>query len=114
VRREIHRALAEATDADADPDRRVWPRALATQLPDEEIAAGLNRSAARAQARGGLLAAAALLERAARLTPGPARQLEPLDRDLARETYLDALGAAILSLHSEHQQRGIGRSSLRT
>jgi DNA-binding CsgD family transcriptional regulator len=164
ARQEVHRALAEATDADVDPDRRAWHRAHATQSPDEEIAAELERSAGRAQSRGGLLAAAALLERAARLTPEPARraerelssaarkrgggaldaalalvasvesgpadelrsakvkqlrgqialdqrravdavrmlvgaarQLEPLDCDLARETYLEALGAAIFS-----------------
>src|SRR5205823_632543 len=75
-RQEIHRALAEATDAGVDPDRRAWHRAHATQLPDEDIAAELEQSAARAQARGGLLAAAALLERAARLTADPARHVE--------------------------------------
>ncbi|MFC6157205.1 helix-turn-helix transcriptional regulator [Kribbella jiaozuonensis] len=161
-RQEIHRALAEATDAEVDPDRRAWHRAQAAPAPDEEIAAELERSATRAQSRGGLLAAAALLERAARLTPDPARRaqrqlaaawrkrdggaldaaltllaevasgpadafraaevthlrgqiafdqrrsteaarllldaaphLEPLDCQLARETYLDALAAAI-------------------
>ena len=73
VRQEAHRALAEATYGEVDPDRRAWHRAHATQSPDEEIAAELEQSAARAQARGGLLAAAALLERAARLTPDPAR-----------------------------------------
>lgn len=164
MRQDAHRALAKATDADADPDRRAWHRAHATRLPDEQIAAELELSAARAQSRGGLLAAAALLERAARLTPDPARRadrelaaawhkrgagaldaafallatieagpsdqlraakvkhlrgqialdqrratdavrllldaarhLEPLDGDVARETYLEALGAAILS-----------------
>jgi DNA-binding CsgD family transcriptional regulator len=164
VRQAVHRALAEATDVDVDPDRRAWHRAHATQSPDEEIAAELEQSAARAQSRGGLLAAAALLERAARLTPDRARRaerelaaawrkrgggaldaalallaaieagpadelraakvkhlrgqialdqrratdavrllvdaaqhLEPLDCDLARETFLEALGAAIFS-----------------
>jgi DNA-binding CsgD family transcriptional regulator len=162
VRQDVHRALAEVTDAGVDPDRRAWHRAQASQSPDEEIAAELEKSAARAQSRGGLLAAAALLERAARLTPdaprravrelaaawrkrdggaldaalallaavdaGPddelraaevkhlrgqiafdqrrgteaagllfdaAQHLESLDGDLARETYLDALAAAI-------------------
>jgi DNA-binding CsgD family transcriptional regulator len=164
VRQAVHRALAEATDVVVDPDRRAWHRAHATQLPDEEIAAELEESAARAQSRGGLLASAALLERAGRLTPDPARRadrelaaawrkrgggaldaalalvaaveagpadelraakvthlrgqvaldqrratdavrvlvdaaqhLEPFDWDLARETYLEALGAAIFS-----------------
>jgi len=161
-RRAAHRALAEATDPDADADRRAWHLACAAPRPDETVAAELERSAGRAQARGGLAAAAAFLERAAALTPDPAqratrslaaaqakvqagafeaavkllgmaeaasldefqraradllraqlafaanrsndapslllqaaKRLEPIDVELARETYLDALNAAL-------------------
>ncbi|WP_406425647.1 ATP-binding protein [Streptomyces sp. NBC_01589] len=164
--REVHRALAEATDPVLDPDRRAWHLARATVRPDEAIAAELEASAGRALARGGAAAAAAFLAHAAVLTPDPrrkatralaaaqaklragapaaardllalarsgaldelgqaradlveartslaasrvdealprllvtARRLVPLDVGLARETFLDALSAAIFAGH---------------
>ena len=72
ARHRVHGALADATDPDLEPDRRAWHRAHATPALDEDVAAELERSAGRAQARGGLAAAAAFLQRAAQLTPEPA------------------------------------------
>jgi DNA-binding CsgD family transcriptional regulator len=72
----VHRALAEAADPQADPDRSAWHRAQAAPGPDEDVAAELEQSAGLARARAGLAAAAAFLERAAALTPDPAQRAE--------------------------------------
>jgi DNA-binding CsgD family transcriptional regulator len=71
-RRDAHRVLAAATDPALDPDRRAWHFAQAASHPDDEVAEALERSAGRAQARGGLAAAAAFLERSTELTVEPA------------------------------------------
>jgi DNA-binding CsgD family transcriptional regulator len=93
----VHRALADATDVQTDPDRRTWHRAQAALGADDQLAAELERSADRAQARGGLAAAAAFLERSAALTPDRAGRTR---RALAaaQAKYLAGLPEAALTL----------------
>ncbi|MFI6603577.1 ATP-binding protein [Nonomuraea sp. NPDC050536] len=72
VRRQAHLALAETLHE--QPDRRVWHRAAATAGADEGVAAELDSAADRARHRGGVAAAIAALEQAARLSEGQDRK----------------------------------------
>ena len=87
-RRAAHLTLATATDAQTDPEHRVWHLAAAATGPDEEVAAALEKAAAKIQARAGLAASAAFLQRSVTLTAEPGRHTER------------ALAAALANLHA--------------
>jgi DNA-binding CsgD family transcriptional regulator len=94
-RRDVHGALTAETDPAADPDRRAWHRAQAVAGPDEEVAAELERSAGRAQARGGLAAAAAFLERSVLLTVDPTRRGERMVAAAQTSVQAGSFGRAL-------------------
>jgi DNA-binding CsgD family transcriptional regulator len=115
-RKEVHEALAAATDPQVDPDRRAWHRAQAAERPEESLADELERSAGRARARGGVAAAAAFLERAAELTPDPVRRggrllgaAQAKFESGAPEDALELLALADLCPLDDLQRAGLGR-----
>ena len=67
-RRAVHLALTDVTDRQLDPDRRAWHLAAAAPGPMKRSRPNSRCSAGRAQARGGVAAAAAFLQRSAALT----------------------------------------------
>jgi DNA-binding CsgD family transcriptional regulator len=112
-RRAAHLALGQATDPSVDPDRRAWHRAHAALGPDEEVAGELEVSAARAQARGGLAAAAAFLEWAATLTPEPARRAERMlaAASAKRLAGMEAEASALLTTAEQGPLDEFGKAS---
>jgi DNA-binding CsgD family transcriptional regulator len=66
LRRHTHRLLADVVAA---PEERAWHLALASEVPDAEIARNLEQAGEAAAARGAPSTAAGLLEHSWRLTP---------------------------------------------
>ncbi len=107
-RRAVHAALAGATDPETDPDRRAWHRAHAVTAPDEEVAAELIECAGRAERRGGIAAAAALLERAVTFTSEPCdRVMRARSRPRARNSKLQTFRPPSLCSPSPRRARSM-------
>jgi DNA-binding CsgD family transcriptional regulator len=100
----MYSALASVV---ADPERRVWHRAMAAVDVDEEIAAALEAQAATARGRGAVSAAAAALERAATLSADPRLRGERLlgAAEIAYELGLTEVAGRMVA---EAQQLGLG------
>jgi DNA-binding CsgD family transcriptional regulator len=116
TRQRVHEALAEVSDPETDADRRAWHRALAAPGPDEDVAAELERSAGRAQARGGVAATAAFLRRAVELTPDPERRrdraLAAAQASLLAGTFHDARGLLATAEAGPPDEFGRARADL--
>ena len=97
-RRHAHEVLAVVSDAAGDSTRAAWYHAAAADGPDEGTAAELDRAAERARARGGYEATAALLARAAELTPDLSRRAERLLRTAQAKLAAGAPDAAQANL----------------
>jgi DNA-binding CsgD family transcriptional regulator len=113
-RRRIHGALATASDAEADPDRRAWHRGLAALVPDEAVASGLARAATRVVHRGGIAASAALLERSARLAPEGSRRVQRALAAARAKFDVGSVAAAseLVTVASEGPLDELGRARL--
>ncbi|MDQ1657350.1 MAG: hypothetical protein QOD41_2433, partial [Cryptosporangiaceae bacterium] len=115
-RRDVHRALADVTDARADPDRRAWHRARAALGPDESVAAELEQSAGRALSQGGLAAAAAFLGTSVALTPDPARRARravgAAQAKSASGAFEDALSLLAVAREGPLDEAGQARTDL--
>jgi hypothetical protein len=97
-RRAAHRALADSLAGDeAHADRWAWHLAAATIAQEEGAVEALEHAAARAEERGGPLAAARALRRAAELSSDPARRGGHLTRAawLTSLAGRDAQGTAL-------------------
>ncbi|HXT94518.1 MAG TPA: AAA family ATPase [Trebonia sp.] len=108
-----HRRIAEAMRD--HPDRYAWHLAAAALGPDESVAALLEETAGLAQRRGGTVAAARAMERAAELSPDvpdQARRLlaaATLAEVADQSDWIQDLAARVLTLSQDPVQRILAR-----